>query len=304
MKYYLNKELSKMGRKKAPSKIFLYPVVNIFLQMYTCKSDDDVFVKKCYIPGYGGANLKTFLIEPKNGYNESPCIVFYHGGGFLLRASKTHYQIAKWYAKKVGCKVVFADYRLLPKYKFPVAIEDCFETYKWVLDNADILGISKNKVVLAGDSAGANISVAVTMMAKDRNIPCPKGNLLIYPVLDRRMNTASMEKYTDTPVWDSRRNKMFWKAYLNEYTNEQIKYASPMEADSLMGFPNTYIEVAEFDCLHDEGIEFANRLKKENVNVELYEVKAACHGFEDALNSELLHKCMERRVRWVGEQFA
>ena len=60
MKYYLNKELSKMGRKKAPSKIFLYPVVNIFLQMYTCKSDDDVFVKKCYIPGYGGANLKTF----------------------------------------------------------------------------------------------------------------------------------------------------------------------------------------------------------------------------------------------------
>ena len=304
MKYYLDKELSKLGRRKAPSNIYLYPLVNIFFQMHTCKSDEDVSVKKFYIPGYDGAKLKTFLIEPKNADKELPCIIFYHGGGFLLRASKTHYQIAKWYAKRVGCRVVFADYRLLPKYKYPVAIEDSFETFKWVVDNADALGINNNKIVLAGDSAGANISVAVTMMAKDRNILCPKGILLIYPVLDRRMNTASMEKYTDTPVWDAHRNKMFWEVYLKEYKNEQLKYASPMEAESLMDFPNTYIEVAEFDCLHDEGVEFAKRLKKESVDVELYEVKAACHGFEDVLNSELLHKCMDRRVRWIVEQFS
>jgi acetyl esterase/lipase len=304
MKYNLNKELSKMGKKKAPSKIYLYPLVNVFFQMYSCKSDDDVLATDHYMYGYNGARLKTILIEPKHAEKELPCIIYYHGGGFLLRASKTHYQIAKWYASKARCKVVFADYRLLPKYKFPVAIEDCFETYKWVLNNADALGISKNKILLAGDSAGANISVAVTLMSKDRNVPCPKGNLLIYPVLDRRMNTASMEKYTDTPVWDSRRNKMFWKAYLKEYTNEQIKYASPMEAESLAGFPNTYIEVAEFDCLHDEGIEFTNRLENENVDVVLYEVEGACHGFEDVLNSDLLHKCIDRRVRWIKEQFS
>lgn len=304
MKYDLDKELSKIEKLKAPSKIYLYPLVNMLLRMYTCKSDEDVSVKKFFIPGHDGAKLKSFLIEPKNNDNELPCIVFYHGGGFLLRASKAHYQVVKWYAKGAGCKVVFADYRLLPKHKFPVAVEDCFETYKWVLENADSLGINKNKIVLAGDSAGANIAVAVTMMAKDRNIPCPKGDLLIYPVLDRRMNTASMEKYTDTPLWDARRNKMFWEAYLKEYTSEQLKYASPMEAESFMGFPNTYIEVAEFDCLHDEGVKFAKRLKKENVDVELYEVKAACHGFEEALDSELLHKCIDRRVRWIGEQFS
>lgn len=301
VKYKLDKELYKMEMKKAPSNIYLYPFVNLFFQIYSCKTDKDVFVKKCIVPSYDGAKLKTFIIEPKNAVQESPCIVFYHGGGFLLKASKTHYQIAKWYARKTGYKVVFADYRLLPKYRFPVAIEDCFETYRWVLDNADELGINKDKIIFAGDSAGANISVAVSLMAKDRNISMPKGNVLIYPVLDRRMKTESMEKYTDTPVWDSGRNKMFWNAYLKEYTKEQLKYASPMEADYLVDFPNTYIEVAEFDCLHDEGIKFAERLEREGVDVALYEIKGACHGFEDMQNSKILKTCMSRRIKWIEE---
>ena len=78
-----------------------------------------------------------------------------------------------------------------------------------------------------------------------------------------------------------------------------IEYASPMEAETLKNFPATYMEVAEYDCLRDEGIEFANRLKKERVQVELHEVKQACHGFETATKSSLSKVAMERRIKFL-----
>lgn len=89
-------------------------------------------------------------------------------------------------------------------------------------------------------------------MARDRGLQIPNGAMLIYPVTDRRMITESMKKYTDTPVWDSRLSKMMWNCYLGEQQYEYIQYASPLEAQTLKGFPTTYIEVAEFDCLRDE----------------------------------------------------
>ncbi len=118
----------------------------------------------------------------------------------LLKASKAHYQVAKWYAEMARCKVVFTDYRLLPKNKYPVPVEDCYCTYQWTLDYADMLGINKDKIVVAGGSAGGNLAAAVTLMLWDRVRISPLGAMLIYPVTDRRMITESMKKFTDTPV--------------------------------------------------------------------------------------------------------
>lgn len=92
---------------------------------------------------------------------------------------------------------------------------------------------------------------------------------------------------------------MFWKAYLGNQESEHIQYASPIEAESLEYFPNTYIEVAEFDSLRDEGIAFAERLRSEGVFTELHEVKDACHGFEAALESRIMVKSMQRRIHWI-----
>ena len=247
MKYEIDSDLTKIARQKAPSNIYLYPIVNMVMKLSTCTSDDKVAVKKYVTPGYENGKLSTLVIEPREHSGILPCIVFYHGGGFLLKASKAHYQIAKWYAEMAKCKVVFTDYRLLPKHKYPVAVEDCYCTYKWILDNADMLGIDRNKIIVAGDSAGGNLSAAVTLMLWDRIQISPLGAMLIYPVTDRRMITESMKKFTDTPVWDAKLTAMFWKAYLGNQEPKQIQYTSPIEAESLEHFPNVYIEVAEFD---------------------------------------------------------
>lgn len=300
MDYNISNELSEIAKQKMPANIKLLPVMNAVMKIFKCKSDDKVIVSKYITQGFDGAQLSTCVITPKNCSDTLPCIVFYHGGGFMLKASGSHYQIAKWYAEMGNCKVVYADYRLAPQYPFPIPVEDCYCTYKWVLDNADMLGINKEKVIIAGDSAGGNLAAAVTLMLKDREQSIPNGVMLIYPVTDRRMITESMKNYTDTPVWDSNLSKMMWNAYLGEKIPEQIQYASPMEAETLADFPKTYIEVAEFDSLRDEGIAFSQRLQTEGVSVELYEVKGACHGFETALDSSIVQEAMQRRLKWIG----
>ena len=159
--------------------------------------------------------------------------------------------------------------------------------------------VKEDKIIVTGDSAGGNLAAAVTLMLWDRMHISPLGAMLIYPVTDRRMITESMKKYTDTPVWDATLTKMFWKAYLGNQEIKQIQYASPIEAESLEHFPNVYMEVAEFDCLRDEGIAFAERLRAEGVFTELYEVKGACHGYETVLESKIVEKAMQRRIQWI-----
>lgn len=301
MNYPLNEELQSLRFQKPPANIKIYPIMNIIMRIFKCKSDDKVNVIVHNIPGCENATLRTFVIEPKNSNKKLPCLVFFHGGGFILKASGVHYQIAKEYAEKLPCKVIYVDYRLAPKHPFPIPVEDCFATYKWVLENDDMLGINKNEIMIGGDSAGGNLATAVTLMARDRNLPLPISLLLIYPVTDRRMITESMKKYTDTPIWDAKLSKMMWDAYLGEQTPEHIEYASPIEASSFSQFPPTYIEVAEYDALRDEGICLYERLQEENIKTELYEIKNACHGFETATDSNITRTRMKYRINWLQQ---
>lgn len=299
MNYPLDEELKSIASVKMPGNIKLLPVMNVIMNIFKCKPDENADVTRCAIPGFEGATLKAYVIEPKHTEGKLPCMVYFHGGGFMLKASGAHYELAKEYAAKLPCKVVYVDYRLAPKYPFPIPVEDCFATYKWVIDNAEKLGIKSTDIMIAGDSAGGNLSTAVTLMARDRGLPMPSALLLVYPVTDRRMTTASMKKYTDTPVWDADLSQMMWNAYLGEQHPECIEYASPIEAQSFEKFPPTYIEVAEFDCLHDEGVLLYERLRAEGITAELHEIKAACHGFENALESRIVRTCMARRIHWL-----
>ena len=299
MKYPIDKELKSISIFSGSMVGRLYPMVNFAYGFIKCKSDDFVTVKKYSMPGYNGAEISTLVIEPRKNEGPLPCIMFFHGGGFLMRAAAAHYQIAKWYARELKCKVVMPDYRLLPKYRYPRAIEDCYSTYMWGLQNAESFNINKEKIIVAGDSAGGNIAAAVILMLQDRNQPFPKGAMLIYPVLDKRMITDSMKRFTDTPIWDSNCDKLFWDMYLKGQDKKQTKYASISEIEDLGFFPPTYIETAEYDCLHDEGIEFAEKLKAQGITVQVHDMKGTCHGYETALKSSIVEKCMSRRVEWI-----
>lgn len=217
-------------------------------------------------------------------------ILYIHGGGFVFKGYSSHYHLCSIFADKCHCKVIYIDYRLAPKYKYPIPLNDCFSAYKWIIENADYLKIDINKIIVAGDSAGGCLAVDVSLKTIQENIIKPYYQMLIYPVLDKRMMTLSMNKYTDTPMWNAKLNKKMWTYYLGNR-----EYISPNERHDLSEIPSTYIEVAEFDCLHDEGIEFANKLLNSGVDVSLYETEKTMHGY-DIQKCDITNTAIRKRI--------
>jgi len=166
--------------------------------------DPELDVTSHEVRSYDGACISCFMITPKRLDKKAPCLIYLHGGGFVLEAAGYHYGNAMRYAKEVGCKVIFPQYRLAPQNPHPVFFEDCYAAFRWAYDNADTLGIDISRIGIGGDSAGSTLAVGVCMMAKERRHPVKfRFQMLPYPYLDARNTSESCRKYTDTPMWNS-----------------------------------------------------------------------------------------------------
>ena len=267
------------------------------------KSKADMIVERKIIPVGDGASIRALWYVPGDVGENAPCLVDYHGGGFVLPASPHHYSLAREYAQRARCRVLFAEYRLAPKYPVPTAPEDCFAVYRWVLDHAGELGIDPARVAVAGDSAGGELAAVVCLMAKDRGQPMPRGQMLVYPVTGAGNETESMKKYTDTPMCNSRDIEKYGHYYTPDPVAASSVYAAPVKAESLAGMPAAYIETAEFDCLRDDGILYAQRLEQSGVPVALYNTEGTIHGFDIVLDSPIVRACADRRVAFLKQVF-
>lgn len=300
-KYEINEEFSSLSRRKPIVIKSLIPSIQKLMDSYQCLDDEDVVVEQGMISSYQGEKIRLHVIKPREVEEDLPCMLYFHGGGFALKASPHHYHFAKRCAAEVPCKVIMVDYRLLPRYAFPYAVEDAYAAYKWVVTYAEQLKINPEKMIVAGDSAGGNLAAVLSFMAKDRGLPRPAFQMLIYPLLDRRMETESMKLFTDTPMWNAKTNEQMWAGYLGEAIPEKIEYVSPAEAECFAGLPAAYIEVAELDPLRDEGIQYAERLKAAGVPVEFYEVEGAIHGYDNAENSSIVEEMYQKRIKALQE---
>lgn len=265
--------------------------------------DREVRVRKVKIKGYQNGKIEVFVFEPYDIADNAPCLVYYHGGGFFFEGAEYHYRLAKEYALKTPCKVVFVQYRLAPKNPYPVPVEDSYAALRWTFRNAEKLKINRTKIAVGGDSAGGTLAAAVCQMARDRGTDMPCSQLLVYPATDRRMQTESNQKYTDTPMWNSKLSKKMWPGYLTDSSIPDIAYASPMEAKTFEQLPDAYAETAEFDCLHDEGIAYADALRKAGVSVTLNEMKGTMHGFDIVLKAQTTKAAVAARIRYMQKHF-
>lgn len=282
------------------------PLLQWFLELLFLgeKSSGALTVERKSIPVGNGETIRALLYTPKGIGEKAPCLVCYHGGGFVFPASPHHYSLAREYARRAECKVLFVDYRLAPKYPFPVAPEDCFAAFSWVLDHADELSVDAARVAVGGDSAGGELVTVVCLMAQERGQVMPCGQMMIYPVTGLGVETESMKKYTDTPMCNSRDVEKYDKLYMQDPTAGKRVYASPIEAESLEGLPPAYIETAEFDCLRDSGILYARRLEAFGVPTELYNTEGTMHGFDIVLKSPIVRACVDRRIAFLRRVFA
>ena len=267
------------------------------------KASAELAVERKSIPIGDGHDIRALLYTPKDVEDRSACLVYYHGGGFVLPAAPYHYSLAREYALRARCRVLFVDYRLAPRHPFPAAPEDCFAAYRWAADHAEELSVDTARLAVGGDSAGGELATVVCLMAKERGFVLPCGQMLVYPVTGIGMETESMKKFTDTPMCNSRDAEKYDKYYMQDPSAGKRIYASPIEAESLEGLPPAYVETAEFDCLRDGGILYARRLRDSGVPTELYNTKGTMHGFDIVLSSPIVRDCVGRRVEFLKRVF-
>ena len=231
---------------------------------------------------------------------KAPAVVFYHGGAYLFPALPYHYRLAAMVAERTGARVFLPMYDLAPKYNPPTQIKEGLEIYRYLLANEERYGIDVKHVAVMGDSSGGTISAAVCLLCRDEGIQAPAGQALLYPSLDTRGNTESMEKYTDVPVVNSDAIRSYMRIIRSDKEEGVRFYTSPAEAGSFEGLPPAYIETAEFDALHDEGIEYADLLKKAGCEVILNETKGTVHSFDMAKDSNVVKDAVDKRTGFLN----
>lgn len=261
--------------------------------------DPSLNVERRRIFSADGEEIELLLISPKDVKGKTGALVYYHGGGFLFGATWYHYRIVARYAKEIPLRVIFVQYRLAPKHLHPLPAEDCYAALRWTYENAEELSVDRERIAVAGDSAGGALTAAVCQMARDRGTDLPRAQMMIYPVTDRRMQTPSQQSFLDTPIWNARLSRKMWRAYLGEGEIRDVAYASPMEAASIVGLPRAYVETAEFDCLHDEGIAYAEALRAAGGEVTVVETEGTMHGFDIAERAPTTVAAVERRIAWL-----
>lgn len=304
-KYIYHEELKKYSNFKVPINRILIFFSHFFLKLlfYFQKSNSKMDVKKVKIKSYDNKKIDNLIFTPKNTQLDDRCLLFIHGGGFVFNGSMHHYKLARKMSTRLKCKTIYIDYRLAPKHKYPVAINDVFSVYKWVLNNCDKLSINKDKIILMGDSAGGNLAATLTNMAYENNLSIPKVNILLYPVLTKGLNTQSYLKYDDTPFCNSKDCKKYEKYYYGKIDCKENNIKAPYDNDIFKKYPFTYIEVAEYDCLHDDGVLFYEKLKENNIKCELIEIKGAMHGYDFAANSNLVNELINKRCDFINKSF-
>ncbi len=236
-------------------------------------------VTKRTIPGPGG-EVPVWVYTPAGaGAGALPCLVYYHGGGWVLGDLEGVDTICRAVANRAGCKVVSVDYRLSPEHKFPAPFDDCYAALEWVAANGASIGVDSSKLAVGGDSAGGNLAAAVALKARDAGGPALRHQLLVYPVTNHDYGTASYSDNGDGYLLTQDMMKWFWDHYLNNAEEGRNPLASPLAASDLSGLPSAFVITAEFDPLRDEGEAYAAKLAAAGVTVSQQRFDGQIHAF-------------------------
>lgn len=225
-----------------------------------------------------GGKIHARIYTPKTGKASYPIIVYYHGGGFVIADLDVYNASAQGLAEQTESVVVSVAYRLAPENKFPTAHNDAFAAYEWVVKNAATIKGDAKKIAVVGESAGGNLAANVSIMARDKKIMIPLHQVLVYPIAQSHMNTASYTKYAAAKPLNKPMMEWFTKHYLNNMTEAKDPRISLVNAN-LAGLPPTTIITAEIDPLHDDGTMLAEKLSAAGVKVNSKNYDGVTHEF-------------------------
>ncbi|EFL21035.1 triacylglycerol lipase [Streptomyces himastatinicus ATCC 53653] len=233
------------------------------------------------VTGIPVGGVKARIIRPPNVSGTLPVILYVHGAGWVFGDAHTHDRLARELAVGVGAAVVFPEYDLSPEARYPVALEQCYAVGQWIVAHGEGAGLDANRLAVAGDSVGGNMTAALTLLAKERGDISPVQQVLFYPVTDANFDTGSYDQFADGYYLTREGMKWFWDQYTTDPAQRAEITASPLRADpgQLKGLPPALVITGEADVLRDEGEAYANKLRDAGVPVTALRMQGIIHDF-------------------------
>lgn len=254
-------------------------MLDAFPDMVDLPAVDVGEVRDLEIPSAAGA-IKARMYIPKDVEPNSPAMVFYHGGGWVLGGIDSHDRPCRRICAVANMPVLAVDYRLAPEHVFPAAIDDAKAAFHWLCEHADELGIDKNRLAVGGDSAGGNIAASIALSLRGDPLGEPAFQLLIYPSLQPFGNAQSHEQFGDGYALDKADMKFFITSYAGDNAmSVKDPELWPLLAEDHKGASPAYIITAGHDPLQDDGSDYALALGASGVASTHKHYPAMTHGF-------------------------
>lgn len=246
-----------------------------------------------------GREMPVKIIRPKNPMGRLPVIFYIHGGGWVMGDYQTHERLVNSLSEETGAAVVFPVYEPSPEAQFPQTTDDLYAVLEYMVENAAEYNFDIGNLIVAGDSVGGNMAIAMALMAKQNgNRPKIRFMLLLYPVTDASFETKSYHIFADGPWLTRKAMQWFWDAYAPEKRDRNNILACPLLAkpEDLQELPPALIITDENDVLRDEGEDFARKLNDAGVEAVCVRFNGTIHDFMmlDALkDSEQSRKAVQ-----------
>lgn len=207
-------------------------------------------------------------------------VLYLHGGGFVLGDRLSGIATALDWAERLGLVVVSPEYRLAPEHPHPAAFRDACAALGWLVDRASDLDLARDRIVVAGHSAGGGLAAGVALAIRDGHAPPVAGQLLCCPMLDDRGSTPSAAQFSDGWVWDGRTNRIAWDAVLGGMPRSDVSpYAAPARATRLSGLVPAFLDVGSAEVFRDEVVAYASAIWAAGGDAELHVWPGGYHAF-------------------------
>ncbi len=278
--------------------------VNLIYSLSNLLPEEQVSkVRDVVIPGKG-VNLQARVYWPRGRRDAKPLpvIVYYHGGGFVVGSVDIFDPLTRALANATRSIVISVEYRLAPISPWPAAVDDAYAALMWAEANALSLGGDPRWLVVAGDSAGGNLSAVTALKARDMGGPALAAQIMYYPAVDLTgAPYASVDKFADGYGASTESRAGFNEAYVGQQKDLHNPYISPLYAQDLEGLPPALILTAGFDPLTDATKSYEEKLRSAGIKVVSHEYPDIIHGFMSVALFPQRRDGLERTAQFLHE---
>jgi acetyl esterase len=244
----------------------------------------------------GGIPARLYV--PDGAEAVSPGLLYLHGGGFVLDSPSTHDRLTRELAQRIGARVLSLDYALAPEHPYPQGLDDCVDAARWTFAHAQELGMDPKRLLIGGDSAGANLSAATQLRLRDEGSPPLFRAAILFYGRFAFGETDSLRAWGDRElILSLRRMKWFAKAYAGGAPLQPGPYLAPLQAD-LRGLAPAFLVVGTLDPLLSDSELFATALQKAGVPAELHVYQDGIHAFLQIPTLDMTHDALAKTAEF------